>query len=170
MCRYTRSSLEYDVSSGELAERIVDEDQRSILIESYDICEPIIGQISEVDLLAIDITVVGDHPSRSELAPSIEEELDISILIDDDEILDAIRIHITMSIVSDPRSSATGYDRSDTPIDAIDLGTCSSMIDMSNRISHIDEPIRMEKSGRLPDRITSSIGEEHSIVASPSDS
>lgn len=82
MSRDHRSSFECDISTGKFAEIIVDEYYRSFFIETDYITISIMVKIGERDFFAIDITVVADHPSRSELASLVQKELNISIIID----------------------------------------------------------------------------------------
>jgi hypothetical protein len=138
--------------------------------DSDDISIAVMGEVAECHLTYIDISIVGDHPSRAELAQMVQEELDIAILIGDDEVFDSIMIHISMPKIGNPRSSRTSQYRANTPIYTVYLRPCSTMIDMSHWIAEIDERIGMEPFGGFSDSITSSIGEEHRVVAGPSDS
>lgn len=47
MCRHARSSSEGDIASGKSAEGIIDEDQSTMLVQSYDITISIMGEVSE---------------------------------------------------------------------------------------------------------------------------
>jgi hypothetical protein len=163
------SGVQYDIPTDKLSIGIIDEDEWTRVPDSDDISISIMREVTEWHLSYIDISVVGDHPSRTEPIAMIQEELDIAILIGDEDILPTVMIHISMKILSNTRSSRSSEYRSYSPIYPIDLCPRSTMIDMSDWITEIDQWIGMEPLGRFSYGVTSSIGEEHRIVASPSD-
>lgn len=73
MCRYDSSSLESDSGSSKSPNIIIDEDYVSFFIYTHEVTISIMGKVAKHESLAIEITIVGDHPSRPELASSIDK-------------------------------------------------------------------------------------------------